>query len=111
MSMLYIFHSFRESPIRIASSTGTKLPVSGIAEAGHNVRMFVEAFIDRPNVNIDLRMRLLHHLDPFRGGDQTDELDALHPPTLKDLRRSGGRAACGEHRIQDETDGNTRLSG
>src|SRR5215207_3357859 len=52
----------------------SKLTISRVAEARHDVGALVETLIDRGDVDINVRVGGLHRLDSLRRGDQTYEL-------------------------------------
>src|SRR5688572_704596 len=97
-----------------ARVAGPELAIAGVAEPGHDVALLVEPAIERRAVDLDIRMRGLDRCDPFGRGDQVDELDADRldgAPALQNVDRRGGRAAGGEHRVEDEAQVDRRRVG
>ena len=55
-------------------------------------------------VQVDVRVRLLHGRDPLRGTNQAYKLDLPDTPALEDACGCDGRAAGGQHWVQDQAD-------
>ena len=72
-----------------------KNPVSGIAEAGNDISVFVQVVIQRRDVDIHVRMVFLHLLDPFGGADDTHQLDMPNAGLLQECDRRGRAASRG----------------
>ena len=51
--------------------------VTGIAEAREDVAVVVELTVNSCNIDINIRMLLLHQLDSFRSSNQTHQSDVL----------------------------------
>ena len=59
-----------------------KLPVSRVAQAGHDIRLLVQPFVQRRQMDRNIRMRGLQAVDAFRCGDKADELNLGRAPRL-----------------------------
>ena len=76
--------------------------VARVAEAGDDVAVLVEMIVERCDVDVHIRMLLLHHSHALRGADDAHELDVLAADFLHELHRGGRAAAGGEHGIDDD---------
>ena len=76
--------------------------VAGVAQAGDDVAVFVEAVIDGSDVDGDVGMRCIDGAHAFRRSDETEEHDALRALFFQKVERCGGTAARSEHGIDDD---------
>ena len=58
----------------------SKQTVAGVSEAGVDVGVVVEAFVDCGDVDRDVGVVFLDAFDAFRGGDDADEFDVTAAP-------------------------------
>ena len=66
--------------------------VASIAQAGDDIAVVVELFIQSGTVDVHVGMIVLHALDAFGRGDDVHQLDVLDLVVLDELNGSGGRA-------------------
>src|SRR5690606_35074988 len=57
------------------ASLRAEQPVPRVAQTRHDVAFFIQFFIQRTDVDVDVRMVLLNQFDAFRCGDQTHQFD------------------------------------
>ena len=95
----------------LSVSAGAELAVAGVAQAGHDVAALVQVRVDGGHVDVHIGMRRRQGRDPFGRGDDADELDPRGAPALEDVDRRHGRAAGGQHRVEDQADLHRRVDG
>src|SRR5207253_8778403 len=81
-----------------------ELAIARVAEAGDDVALLIQAFVERRYVDRHIGIRVAQRLHALGRGDEADVLHAPRAPALEDLDRRDGRAARREHRIEDEAD-------
>src|SRR5688572_27224642 len=65
--------------------TCPKLPVSGISQSRNNIGAFIEMVINRREIDINIRMFLLHYFDALGCTNKPNKLDLLHAPALEHI--------------------------
>ena len=75
--------------------------VARVAEAGDDVAVLVEMIIECAGVDVDVGVLLLNGLDAFGSGDEHHERDVLAAALDHLADGFAGRAAGGEHRVDD----------
>ena len=81
---------------------GAEDAIAGVAQTGDNIAVLVEMIVERCDVDVHIRMLLLHHGHALGGADDAHELDVLAADFLHELHRGGRAAAGGKHRIDDD---------
>src|SRR5262245_28820844 len=81
--------------------SSTEHAVSGIAEAGSDVGVFVELAVEECHEDIDVGVVSLQPSNALWRRDETDERDARRAPTFERCDRRRGRPAGGQHRVED----------
>lgn len=112
MRRLPLHPSFRyrtgpHAVINYAQKAGTvvlspEYPVTGVPEPGEDVAVVVQLPVEGGGVDRDIGMGGGQGGYPFRGGDQTEELDALRSVPLDDVEGGDGAspvASIGSTRI------------
>lgn len=90
ISMKYCSHEGRVG-IGFSSQSGLLGAVEAIAriaQAGDDVAVFIQLFINRCRVNVHIRMMFLDHRDSFRSSDQAHQ---FHTGTADVLDKIDGR--------------------
>src|SRR5262245_17007008 len=85
-----------------SSSRGGELPVAGVAEAGDDVGLVVQVRVEGGEVDGYIGVGGLQAFDAFRGGDEADEPEVIDSPAFEDVDAGDGRAAGGEHGIEND---------
>src|SRR2546425_5869138 len=78
----------------------TELPVAGVAEAGHDIALVVEALVERGDMDRNIGVRARKGAHSFGCGDDADVLDPLRAPLLQDVDSLGRRSPRREHRVE-----------
>ena len=69
---------------------GPEQAVTGIAETRPDIAILIQLTVKASNMDRDVGMIVVHPLDSFRRGDETDELDPWRAPFLQDGGGVGG---------------------
>src|SRR5687767_1110371 len=81
-----------------------ELAVSSITQPRKDKSDLVEAFVQRRNVNRYVGMGGTQPLDARRCGNQAEIFDALDTPSLQNIDGCYCRAACCQHRVENDAD-------
>ena len=76
--------------------------VAGIAKAREDVFLFIQLTVEGGGIDRNVRMRLVHDLDTFRGSDETHEFDILDAFFFHHVDGCDGAASGSEHRIDED---------
>lgn len=76
------------------SSDGSEDAITGIAETGKDIALFIELFIERAAIDFYVRMLFLHQLDAFGSCQNTEEFN-IFAASLFDEVDCGNAAAAG----------------
>ena len=76
--------------------------VTGVAEAREDVAVVVELTVNSCNIDINIRMLLLHQLDSFRSSNQTHQSDVLASLLLDKVNSIAGASTGCEHRVSQD---------
>src|SRR5262245_22875655 len=78
--------------------------ISRISQAGHDVVVFVQPFIQRADVHKHIGMMLLVYSNALRGSDEREKQDVLrrHSMTLQHLHRVRTGISSADHRVADD---------
>ena len=79
-----------------------KNAVTGIAQTGQDVAVFIQTVIEGGCINLDIGVFTVQALYPFRSCDQTNELDVFDSPLLEQCNRCRSAATSSQHRIDDD---------
>ena len=75
-------------------------PVSGVAQTGYNVSVFIQVIIQRSDIDIHIRMILLNPRNAFRSRNQIYETDMRTSALYDKINCSAGASAGSQHGIQ-----------
>src|ERR1043166_4925851 len=102
VSLAVLMELLVSTPFTVNSSSCPEDPVPRIAQSGQNVTVRVELAVESGGVDRHLGMGIQHRLDPLRRRDEAEKPDPGGAGGAELADGRGGRAAGGEHRIEDE---------
>ena len=81
---------------------GAEDAVAGVAQAGDDVAVVVQLFVQSGHIDVHIGVILLHPLHALGSADDAHELDMLGAGLLQEGDGGRGGAAGGQHGVQRE---------